>query len=132
MGQQVCERNRRWIAVWNLETGEIGVDVCVEVNPALLVQLHDCRRDQELGDRPHSKECAVGIERDLHCQVGVSVSSAKEDVSTLHDGNGSARDSQSGHLGSEEFVRERADGGRLEAAHRFPILRVDTEGGGTD
>jgi hypothetical protein len=65
MCEQVSERDRLGVGRWNLRRLEVGVQVRVEIELAFLVEPHHRGPGEELGDRAHPKQRALGIYRPL-------------------------------------------------------------------
>jgi hypothetical protein len=71
---------------------EVGVDVLVQVELALLDQLHHRGPGEQFGDRAGPKQRAVGIDQLLSFEVGVAIALLEEDLAVLDHHHHSAGD----------------------------------------
>ena len=81
---QLAQRHRLAVARRYPEI-EVAVHVRVEVEPALLHQLHHRRPGEQLGDRAHPEQRAGRIDRLARRHVGVAVAPGQQHLAVLHD-----------------------------------------------
>jgi hypothetical protein len=128
VGEHVPERDRRGVGGGDLELGQVGVHVRVEIQLALLDELHHRRPGEELGDRPGPKEGLLRVHRRLVLHVRPAVALGEVELPVLDDGHG-----QSGHvvrleLASHEAVQEGLQllgAAEAASAHRLRRGRLD-------
>ena len=108
----VAQRDRLAERLGHLEV-EVRVDVGVEVELALLDQLHDRGPGEELRDRAGAEERRLPVDGDALLDVGEAVALAEEDLAVLDDDDDGARDVRRAELRRHDAVEERLDvGGR--------------------
>ena len=140
VGERVAERDGRRVRGGNLELRQVGVHVGVEIQLALLDELHDRRPGEELGHRPGPEERLVRLDRDLVLHVRPAVALGEEELPVLDDGHGHSghvvRLALAGHeavheglqllAAAEAGVGQRLRRGRLDG----PVGRVPSGGEG--
>ena len=90
VGQKVRERDRLGEVATDAEGGQVGVDVGVEVERALLDELHDSGCRHKLRDRGDAEAGDVGIDGRPRAQVGVAIAGLVRDLAILDDDDGSS------------------------------------------
>jgi hypothetical protein len=88
---------------------EIVVDVAIQVELALLHQLHYRGPCEELGDRPGTKKRSVDGDRGLLLDIGISVAFGEENSAILDDGDDDASDVVGGQLLRHDAVQKGTD-----------------------
>ena len=89
-----------------LNVAEVCVDVFVELNLALLVQLHHGRCGEQLRHRRDLKQRGIGIDARLCFEVGESVTALQNDAAVLDEHEHRARNVPRFHGSGEEAVEE--------------------------
>jgi hypothetical protein len=97
------------VGVGDLHVVEVGIHVLVEVEPALLHQLHHRGRGEELAGGGYPEQRLVGDDGLVCLHVGLAVALCKEDFPVTHDGDRSTRDVVALELLGEEPVHEGLD-----------------------
>ena len=90
MREQSSQGNRLGIGFWNREI-KVLVYVAVEVELALLDQLHHCRRGKQFRDRARTKQCLISQHWFLRGDIGVAVTFCEKHLTVLNnrdDGTG--------------------------------------------
>ena len=103
VGHDLAQRDGLAVVLRNLEI-EIRVDVPIQVQLALLDQLHRCRPRDQLADRAGPEERAVGIDGRALFDIGVSEAPRGEDLPILHDSHDGARDVSGAQCVGQEAV----------------------------
>ena len=104
VGHDIGERHWLGVIRRDLELREIRVHVGVEIDLALLGQLHHRRRGDELGNRRNTKARAVRIDRQPRANVGESVTRLQRDLAVLDDEHHGARKLTGRHQARHEAV----------------------------
>ena len=86
MRHQIAHRDRLAVARRNGEI-QILVHVRIEIELALLDQLHHCRPQERLGDRARTKQCGCRIDLFIRRNVGVAIPSGHQNLAVLHHHN---------------------------------------------
>src|ERR1700733_5714368 len=86
MSHQIPQRYRLRIRSGNFYV-EIIIDIAIQVQLALLDQLHDRSPREQFGDRPRPEESPVGSDRCFLRNIGVAISLLEKYVSILHYNN---------------------------------------------
>ena len=102
MGHQVAQSDGAAEGGSNLKV-EILVDVGVEIELALLLQLHDCDPSEKLGDGCEAKDGGRGFDGLFVFEVGIAVALLQEEFAVPHD-----QDGGTGHVGTFELQRDDA------------------------
>ena len=105
----------------DLEILQVRVDVGIEIDLALLDQLHDRRPGEQLRDRAGTEQRLRRIHRRALLRVLVAVALLEEHLAVLHDDDRGAGDRARLHLRVHEAVDERFhffDGGRAARRER--------------
>ena len=90
MGHELAQRDGLAVVVRNLEI-EIRIDVAIQIQLALLDQLHRRRPRDQLADRAGPEQRALGIDGSALFDVGVSKATRGEELPILHDSHDRAR-----------------------------------------
>ncbi len=100
----------------DLEVLQVGVDVGVEVELALLDELHDRRPGEQLGDRAGPEQRLVRHDRDPLLAVGEAVALGEEQLAVLDHRDRRGRDVPRRQVGGHHAVDERLElrRGRLD------------------
>ena len=85
---------------------QVPVEVRVEVDPALLDELHHRRPGDRLGGGAGARQGALGVEGKAALEVGVPVAPGEDRLAALHDGDRGAGDPQLFELARQEAVEE--------------------------
>ena len=93
-------------------------DVAVEIELALLDQLHHRRVRHELRDRARAKQRALRVDGPLGRDVGVTVTLLREHLAVLHYDDDAASDIADPHRVGHEAVEPRLDVGARELGRR--------------
>ncbi len=88
MRQDVAQRYRFVEGLGDLEVLEVGVDVGVEVELALLDELHDRDPGEELGHGARPEQRLGHVDRNLFRDVLVAVAFREDDLAVAGDGDG--------------------------------------------
>ena len=99
VGHEIAQGDGFAVARRNLEI-QIAVDVRVEVELALLDQLHHRRPGEQLGNRSGPEESALGIDRFAGRDVGVTVTFRQQHLSILNYDHNCA-----GHIAPLQGIR---------------------------
>src|SRR5947208_1841933 len=105
MRQQILQRDRLAKSVGDFEV-KVIVNVAIQIQLALLVQLHRGGPGKELRYRTWPKQCLFRRDGCLLRHVGETIAFRKQDPSILHDRDGSAGDVFSLKLQRQDAVKE--------------------------
>ena len=90
VGKQSPKRDRFRISFWNREV-EVIVDVAIEIEFALLDQLHHRGGGEQFRDRARAKQCLVRQHGLLRFEIGIAITLCEQDLSVFDyrdDGTG--------------------------------------------
>ncbi len=90
MGHQLAQRDGLAVVLRDLEI-EIRVDVLVQIQLALLDELHRCGPRDQLADRARPEQRALGIDGRAFFAIGESKTTRGEDLPILYDRHDGAR-----------------------------------------
>ena len=106
MSEQVGERNRLRVGRRDLEAPEIGVHVGMQVERALLDELHHGGPGDQLAERADAEERLLGIHRRAPRNVGVAIAFGKEQGAVLHHRHSRAGDLVALQLCADHAIQE--------------------------
>ena len=89
MRQQVLEADRLGVGLGDVKI-QIGLDVRLEVELALLDELHHGRRRERLSDRGDAEQVPVGIDRDALFEIREAVAFLENNLAPVNHRDGQA------------------------------------------
>ncbi len=113
VGHDVAQGDRRAVERRDLEV-EVLVDVGVEVELALLDQLHDRGPGEELGDRARAEQRGFRIDRLAFLDVGIAETALQQDLSILDDDHDGAGDVATLERVGQESIQPGIEVGAVE------------------
>jgi hypothetical protein len=111
VGHEVGHRHRLRVGVRHPQRAQVRVDVGVQVEGALLDELHHRGPDEELGDRSDAKQRAIGVDGRPRLEIGVAVPPAERRLAGLDDHDDGAHEVARFELRRHLAVDERLERG---------------------
>jgi hypothetical protein len=106
MRQQVGQRDRLRIGGRDMKRFEVGIEISMQVQFALLDQLQHSGRGEELSHRANPEDGRLGADGSARLPISLPIALGQEEPPILHDGHNRPRDMIISQLHAEHTIQK--------------------------